>query len=167
MKPAALGISGVLVFPIPLYIFQRILKRSVARIAKQHPRIFQRLGAHAAKTFLIDPVDMPFVIVLHPKAENPRIEVKRRYSPSGDAKISGTFRHLIALVEAENDGDALFFSRDLVIEGDTEAVVALRNALDDMDGNVVDEAARAFGRPGELGLKLARKIGRAHHVFAE
>ena len=31
------------------------------------------------------------------------------------------------------DGDALFFSRDLVIEGDTAAGLALRNAIDDAE----------------------------------
>ena len=64
------------------------------------------------------------------------------------------------------DGDALFFSRDLMIEGDTEAVVCLRNALDDMDSNVIDEAAKAFGNTGIVGLKLARKMEKLHHEFA-
>lgn len=166
MKRSALGIPGILARPVPLFILQFVLSRSIAGIAKQHPRIFQRLGKHAAKTFLIDPVDMPFVIVLCPKAERPLIEVKRSYSPSCDARISGTFIHLLKLVEAENDGDALFFSRDLVVEGDTEAVVALRNAMDDMDGSIVDEAAKTFGRPGVFGLRLARKIEEMHHALA-
>lgn len=166
MKRSALGVPGMLARPVPLFILQLMLHRSMTSITKQHPRIFQRLGNYAAKTFLIDPVDMPFVIVLRPRAERPLIEVKRGYSAPCDARISGTFMHLLKLVEASSDGDALFFSRDLVIEGDTEAVVALRNALDDMDGNVVDEAAKAFGRPGVLGLRLARKIEEMHHAFA-
>jgi hypothetical protein len=38
---------------------------------------------------------------------------------------------LIGLLDGAYDGDALFFSRDLVIEGDTAAVLALRNAIED------------------------------------
>jgi predicted lipid carrier protein YhbT len=34
------------------------------------------------------------------------------------------------LLEGKLDGDALFFSRDLVVDGDTEAVVMLRNIID-------------------------------------
>lgn len=165
MKRSALRVPGMLVRPIPLLVLQLVLHRSMTNITQQHPTIFRRLGNYAAKTFLIDPVDMPFVILLRPRAENPRIEVKRDHNAPCDARISGTFMHLLKLVEASSDGDALFFSRDLMIEGDTEAVVALRNALDDMDGNVVDEAARAFGKPGILGLKIARKIEEMHHAF--
>jgi len=37
---------------------------------------------------------------------------------------------MIELLEGRADGDALFFSRTLTVEGDMEAVVALRNAID-------------------------------------
>ena len=67
------------------------------------------------------------------------------------------------LVEARIDGDALFFSRSLIIEGDTEAVVCLRNALDDMDSNVIDEAAKALGQPAVIGLQIIRKIEGFYH----
>lgn len=169
MKRPVLEFPRMLIRPMPLFPLQFVLNRSIASIAKRHPRIFQRLGNYAEKTFLIDPVDMPFVLILRPKPENPILEVKRTWSMPWDARISGTFIHLLRLVEAESDGDALFFSRDLVIEGNTEAVVALRNALDDMDSNVVDEAAKAFGKPGIAGLKLARKMEKKleelHHAF--
>ena len=36
-------------------------------------------------------------------------------------------------------------SGKLRVTGDTEAVVALRNALDDVDGGVVESITRAFG----------------------
>jgi predicted lipid carrier protein YhbT len=35
------------------------------------------------------------------------------------------------LLEGSADGDALFFARKIEISGDTEAILALRNALDD------------------------------------
>lgn len=110
---------------------------------------------------------MPFVLLLQPNPNKPELHVRRTNIGAWDAKISGSFMNLLRLVEARIDGDALFFSRELVVEGDTEAVVCLRNALDDMDSTIIDEAAKAFGKPGVLGLKCARKIEELHHEFAK
>ena len=52
---------------------------------------------------------------------------------------------LIDLAEGRLDGDALFFSRDLAVEGDTEAVVALRNAVDDAEIDLTADLASMFG----------------------
>ena len=65
--------------------------------------------------------------------------------PFCHARIAGSFLNLFDLIDGSLDGDALFFSRELRITGDTEAVVALRNALDDVDGGVVESITRAFG----------------------
>ena len=46
------------------------------------------------------------------------------------ASIPGSLLTLMQLLEGKLDGDALFFSRDLVVDGDTEAVVMLRNIID-------------------------------------
>ncbi|AGH97674.1 hypothetical protein A11S_851 [Micavibrio aeruginosavorus EPB] len=62
------------------------------------------------------------------------------------------------MIDGRYDGDALFFSRDIYIEGDTEAVVCLRNALDDIDGNIADYVAHFFGKPGKKILNIARKV---------
>ena len=61
------------------------------------------------------------------------------------------------LVDSEEDGDAAFFSRDLEVSGDTEAVVRLRNALDDVDGSIAEETAAMFGRPGRAILARLRR----------
>ena len=77
--------------------------------------------------------------------------------PVAGATIRGRFLLLLELLDAEEDGDAAFFSRDLEVTGDTEAVVRLRNALDDMDGSVAEEAAGMFGRPGRALLAHLRR----------
>jgi len=64
-----------------------------------------------------------------------------------------------AKIDADLDGDALFFSRALVIEGNTEAVVSLRNALDDIDGSVAERVAAMFGPPGRATLAMLRRAG--------
>ena len=62
------------------------------------------------------------------------------------------------MVDGRYDGDALFFTRDLKIEGDTEAIVCLRNALDDVDGSIAENIAAYFGSPGLKMLEFVRKI---------
>ena len=64
---------------------------------------------------------------------------------------------LLELVDSEEDGDAAFFSRDLEVTGDTEAVVRLRNALDDVDGSIAEETAEMFGPPGRAILARLRR----------
>jgi predicted lipid carrier protein YhbT len=65
---------------------------------------------------------------------------------------------LLGLVHGVYDGDALFFSRDLVIEGDTEAVLALRNAIDNEEIDLAKEAAGLFGPLESLAAGPARKL---------
>lgn len=115
--------------PVPLFPLQPLLGRIVRKIAALRPEIFDRIGPHTAKCFIIDPENMPFVLVLHPDPERPRLRA------------------------------ALFFTRELVIEGDTEAAVCLRNALDDLDGSIADDIADMFGPPGRAALALLRRVG--------
>lgn len=49
---------------------------------------------------------------------------------NADVKISCEIIDLLKLSEGEVDGDALFFSRNIVIEGNAEILVLLRNALE-------------------------------------
>lgn len=141
--PAAVGL-GLRPLPLgPLALATELITRSVAR---GHEGMFTRLGEHANKVFLIDPTDLPFVFVLRPQKGNPSVSVAR----TGErlpchARIAGPIAALIGLVHGAYDGDALFFSRDLLIEGDVEAVLALRNALDDAELDLVVEAAAAMG----------------------
>ena len=81
-----------------------------------------------------------------------------------DARIAGPLAALIGLVHGAYDGDALFFSRDLVIEGDTAAVLALRNAIDNEELDLAardDAPVRSAGeaRRRRARAKLAAAIG--------
>ena len=98
----------------PLSLSLNTFARAVAR---NHPGLFRRLGEHAHATFVLDPTDLPFVILLEPRGGAPRVTV-RRSSAQGDARIAGPLAAFLGLVHGAYDGDALFFSRDLVIEGD-------------------------------------------------
>jgi predicted lipid carrier protein YhbT len=152
----------LLLAPVPLALIQPILGQVAARVADAHPEVFARLGPHAGKRFLIDPVDLPFVILLEPRPAKPHMRAYRRQpGPPHDARIAGTFLDLFDMIGGALDGDALFFSRDLHVSGHTEAVVALRNALDDVDGDLIATILGALGPlhgPASLALSALRYV---------
>jgi len=157
-RPAAPGPGEGAVARLACALVQPILSRVVRRIAARHPSLFARLGAHQRTDFLIDPVELPFALHLRPDPKALVFRaVPRDAAPAAGATIRGRFLLLLELVDAEEDGDAAFFARDLDVSGDTEAVVRLRNALDDMDGSLAAETAAMFGPPGRAILARLRR----------
>jgi predicted lipid carrier protein YhbT len=155
-------VPSLLLAPVPLALLQPIFTRIATHVAQARPELFNRLGAHAGKRFLIDPTDLPFVLVLTPEPDRPHMTAHRRHErPAHDAAIAGTFFNLLDMIDGSLDGDALFFSRDLRVSGDTEAVVALRNALDDFEGSALDSVVGSFGPlsgPAALALSTVRAV---------
>lgn len=142
----------------PLALVQPALARIVRHVARTHPHLFDRLGPHSAARFVVDPVDLPFALYLVPDRRAPLLRAVRRQTlPPHDARIAGRFAHLLRTVDAAQDADALFFSRDIQVSGDTEAAVSLRNALDDLDVSLAQAAAGAYGAPGRAALALLRR----------
>ena len=153
----SLGAAALRFAPLaPLSLVGERLTKSLVR---RHPSLFARLGHLADKTFLIDPTDLPFVFRLAPLPDAPRLEAVRRDDAGPwDARIAGPLAAMLGMVHGVYDGDALFFSRDLVIEGDTEAVLALRNAVDNEEIDLANEAAALFGPLEFLASAPARKL---------
>ncbi|MEX5726896.1 putative lipid carrier protein YhbT [Rhodovulum iodosum] len=145
--------------PLPLFLLQPVLNRIVRKIAAENPDMFARLGPHRHEHFLIDPTNMPFMLYLRPDPDALDFRAINRCTtpPPHVARISGSFLDLLTLMDAEQDGDALFFSRDLIVTGDTEAVVCLRNALDDVDEPIAESVADMFGPPGRAALNALRR----------
>ena len=153
--PSIPGLISFAIRPFPLFPLQPILSACLRSILEKHPSIFERLGEHTEKRFGLDPTDLPFAFVLDPFPECASVKAVRELPDHLDAKISGPFVGLMGLADGSYDGDALFFSRDLVVEGDMEAVVALRNALDDAQIDFAEIAASHFGpmeKPASLFL---------------
>lgn len=149
--------------PIPPRMYQPFLNCLLRNVIRRHPDIFDRLetGTGTPKTVLIDPTNFPVAFLLRPHSSAPSLRACRRGSlPVHDARISASFLTLLRMVDGQLDGDALFFTRDLRVEGDTEIVVRLRNALDDMDGSVADDIAGVFGVLGRSGLSALRAVSR-------
>ena len=136
----------------------RLREPLVRRIAATHPSLFARLGQHQKTDFVIDAVELPFVLHLKPDPQALVFRaVPRHAAGQAGATIRGKFMLLLELIDSEEDGDAAFFSRDLEVTGDTEAVVRLRNALDDVDGSIAEEVADLFGPPGRAVLARLRR----------
>lgn len=155
-------IPGRVLETVPLAPLQPLLGHIANHVARNRPELFARLGPHARKRFLIDPIDLPIVMVLRPNPMRPRLRAFRRTEePPFDAAIAGTFFNLLDMIDGTLDGDALFFSRDLQVSGDTEAVVALRNALDDFEGSALGSVVQSFGplsKPAALVVSALRAI---------
>lgn len=148
----------LIIAPVPIFIIQPVLHKIVHQIAQKRPELFGRIGPHKDKLFLIDPVNLPFAFALRPNPDRLSFRAyRRRNLPQVEARIAGTFLTLLDMVDGQLDGDALFFTRELVVEGDTEAVVCLRNTIDDIEGSIAEDTANLFGFAGRNALKVLRK----------
>lgn len=157
-------LAGFAIRPLPAVLLQPALDAAMAAFHRRHPDVFERLSGLDHPVFLIDPVDLPLVFILRPDPRAPRLSAARHAeSASVDAVIRGPLLRLIDLLEGRIDGDALFFSRELTIEGDTEAVVALRNAV---DGAEIDLVGDVLSRLGPLARPARRAAGLATALLA-
>ena len=139
--PRALGLAAR---PLPLMPLNLMLSRLTRRLVAAHPSMLRRLHNRAACRFLIDPLDLPWVLLLRPDVAGMTAHPRAR-PPAHDARIAGTLSAFLAMMHGAEDGDALFFSRDLTVEGDTAGVLALRNAIDDAELDLTDELAALVG----------------------
>ncbi len=154
-KPSPLPrLAGLALRPVPLFAVQPVLNRLVRDISSRRPELFERLGPHIHTNFVIDVEELPFVLRLLPDPENPSLTAHRRSENiASGASISGPFMTLFAIMDGDEDSDALFFARDVEVGGNTEAAVCLRNALDDLEGSVIDDILE-IGGPLYAPLKM-------------
>ena len=161
--PQALHLAAI---PLPLLPLSLLLGTVTRRMARAHPVMLRRLGSHAERRFLVDPTDLPFVLLLQPAARKMTAH-RRARPPAHDTRIAGPLSAFLAMMHGAEDGDALFFSRDLTADGDTAAAVALRNAMDDAELDLAEELAALSGplaTPLRLALSRAeRATGLALH----
>lgn len=129
-------------------------------VLKRYPALLERLDAHLCKVFAFRPTDLPLAFVVRPSV--PSLEVVRPGVPvSADAAVCGPIFVLLALLEGRLDGDAMFFSRDLTVSGDMEAVLALRNALDGCDLDLPRDVGAVAGPFGPILTRIC-ETARAH-----
>jgi O2-independent ubiquinone biosynthesis accessory factor UbiT len=138
---------------LPLFPLDAFLGALLPRIAARHPGLTARMGEHAASRIVITPSDLPLAFLLVPDPAAPRVTALRSHSETRwDARISGPFLSLVDLARGKLDGDALLFSREIQIEGDIAAILALRNALDAEGIDFVAECATVCGPLAPIAL---------------
>ncbi|MHA1152373.1 MAG: ubiquinone anaerobic biosynthesis accessory factor UbiT [Alphaproteobacteria bacterium] len=159
LTPALL--AGLAARPLPPAALQPLLTLAMAAVARRHGEVFARLDELGDCVFLVDPVDLPLDFLLRPTAKPPSLTAVRSGSSSGGAggfaptaTIRGSLLSLIDLLEGRVDGDALFFSRELSVEGNTEAILTLRNAIDGAGIDLIDIAASALGPAAGIARRL-------------
>jgi predicted lipid carrier protein YhbT len=139
-------LAGMALRPLPAAVYEPFLGAAMAVVARRHTALFTRLDEFRGAVVLVDPVDLPVALALHIDPEHPRVRVADPADVAdARAAIRGPLLALLDVLEGRVDGDALFFSRDLVVEGDTAAVVALRNALDGEQIDLVDDLLSVLG----------------------
>lgn len=139
---------------LPLTPLAHALTLLARRLVANNPGLISRLGSYVDRRFAIVPTDLPVTLLLCPHPTAMRITLHRQ-PPASDARIAGPLAALLGLVHGAWDGDALFFSRDLVIDGDTAAALALRNAIDDSE---LDLGAEIAGLSGPFNPLLKQLI---------
>jgi predicted lipid carrier protein YhbT len=111
-----------------------LLTLALRSLARRRPQIFERLGDERTAVYLIDPVDLPFTFSIIPDGRSAVVRaVSRTDTLRPDVVVRGPILMLLGLLDGTFDGDALFFERTISISGRTEAVVALRNAIEDAE----------------------------------
>lgn len=138
---------GILLRPLPPKSLQPICAAAMKVMVKRHPAVFRRLRSLGNLTITVDPTDLPFVFQLQPGSSAPKLSIFDRQQPLAPAAatIRGPMAALLALLEGNVDGDALFFSRALAVEGDIEIVLVLRNAIDGAHINLLSDLTSPFG----------------------
>lgn len=143
-----------------LRFLEYMARRTLHAVTDRHPELFDRLGEYATCRYLIDVKDTPFILLLLPEKRGIHLH-RRSEKVRGEATIRGSFMTLVRLAQGGGDGDALFFSRDIEISGNTEAVLALRNALDDSSLDILHDSLDAlgfWGSPLRFGYKAFKEI---------
>lgn len=130
----------------PRALVQKICNHAMATMHTRHKAVFARVTERETFALLIAPTDLDMMFYLKIDPDQP--ELRPVSHPSEEpvaARISGPLPALLELLQGKSDGDALFFSRTLRIEGRTDLVVALRNALDGEEIDLRTAVSSSFG----------------------
>lgn len=158
-------LSPVLLLGLPLSLVPRraldLVLADVMRLAaRRHPRLLDRLAPLNGAHVLIEPSDLPVRFSLRFVPGTPILRIADEETPS--AVVRGPLADLLALLEGRLDGDALFFARQLSVEGDTETIVTLRNAL---EGEEIDLMQLLLERAGPFGALVRAGAGPVQRVY--
>lgn len=146
----------------PQPVLARLVRLLISTMRRRHPRLIAAFGRLDPVAIHIAPTDLPHRFAI--ECGGGRLDVRLlRASESvpPDATVRGSLQSLIDMLEGRDDGDSLFFSRDIEIAGSSAAVVAVRNTLDREEIRLRDEIASLFGPFERPARGVARRIDAA------
>lgn len=160
------GFISSLISPLPRGPMEEILSRLIRSLITRRPDLMARLGETAEVPIAVVPDDLPHAFRLSLDRYNPRVRiVDKEQVKDASAIIRAPFLVLLGLLDGTFDGDAVFFSRSLRIEGRMDHVLALRNTLEEADltpaefaglsGTAADLANRFAGRALDMARFMA------------
>lgn len=140
---------------IPFFIIQAFLNYSLRKMHRKYPRVFSKISEQEIFSYLIVPTDLPFNFYLIIDKEQPILTVEKKDADiKASATIKATLNNLLEMFQGKLDGDAAFFSKSLIIEGSTVAIVTLRNSLDSENINLLEDFTENFGIFKPILIKL-------------
>ncbi|NQY43579.1 MAG: SCP2 sterol-binding domain-containing protein [Legionellales bacterium] len=136
---------------IPRPLIQKTIDILTNSFVEMHPNVIQRMAEFSPAIMILDPIDLPFSFLTEFTKNDLKIIIvdDDKYMGNDITKISAPIGFFLNMLEGEKDGDALFFSRQLTVEGDTTIIVALRNILEAESVNInqdIDEKFSSFGK---------------------
>jgi O2-independent ubiquinone biosynthesis accessory factor UbiT len=139
--------TGLALRPLPPMLLSHLINFFLKQVERQTPNISNRLQPLGKCRFHIIPTDFWFTFLLTLDNGKATAQVLRNEQAvlNATATISGDLLSFVKLLEGSVDGDALFFSRRLIVEGDTEAALTLRNAVDSADLSIKTILAESSG----------------------
>ncbi len=140
----------------PPFVLARAVDVLMRGMLRAHPKLFQNLARLKPCIVHVEPTDLPHRFALkYGGDEKAAVRILEKWDKEEpNARVKGNLDILLNLLEGRIDGDALFFTRGLVITGDTSAIVALRNTLDREEIDLFNDITSLFG-------PFAKPVGRA------
>lgn len=152
--PIPLARAAMMVMPSAF--LARAVQVVVKRMERRHPKLFINMGRLDPALVHLEPTDLPHRFGLRMGQGQVAFYVVQDEVEQPDARVAGSLEALIDMLEGREDGDALFFSRDIQVTGNTTIIVGLRNTLDREEINLYDEVISLCGPfAGAAGVALS------------
>jgi len=129
LKLATLPEPTLLLRPVPAFLQARLLQNILEQMLDEEA--MQRFAELSGKRFLFRTFDD--VVCLGMTFTDGSIRVQANPEWKADVTISGNLPALIALCFSLEDADSLFFSRCLLLTGDTASGLLFKNVLANLD----------------------------------
>lgn len=156
---------GMLLRPLPKGPLQAALQRLADRLSARYPDVLERIGDVGRARLLLVASDLPWRALVTLDGQGAEITLDRQGdgpAPAAEAVVTGAFERLLACAQGGGDGDAMFFAREIEVTGNTDVLVALRNAL---DGAEIDLAGELAALAGPLHRPVASGMARASALY--